>query len=159
MDTVLAEMNTTGVTIRIARANSGASDVPLPTYSTPGSAGMDMCAAVEEPLVIHPGETALVPTGLCIEVPPNYEAQIRPRSGLAINHSVGILNSPGTIDSDYRGEIKVILTNFGKEDFIIHKGDRIAQLVIAPYVRATWEEVSKLNDTQRGPGGFGHTGR
>lgn len=145
--------------VRIIRLDTMALDLPLPTYSTPGSAGMDLCAAVERDMIVHAGETVLVPTGFCIELSPGYEAQVRPRSGLAIKHSVGILNSPGTIDSDYRGEIKVILTNFGKEDFIIHRGNRIAQLVIAQYVRAQWEEVSKVGETQRGAGGFGHSGR
>lgn len=151
-------MNNSEITFRIARVSEEYVDVPLPTYATPGSAGMDICAAVGESLVVHPGETVLVPTGFRIELHPGYEAQVRPRSGLAINHSIGILNAPGTIDSDYRGEVKIILTNFGKEDFTIHRCDRIAQLVIAPYVRAKWKEVPEVNATQRGEGGFGHTG-
>ena len=134
------------------------SGTPLPSYATPGSAGMDVFADIEDSLAIHPGQTLLIPTGFRIELPQGYEAQVRPRSGLAVKHSIGILNSPGTIDSDYRGEIKVILTNFGNEDFVIRNGDRIAQLVIAQYVRAAWEEVREINETQRGPGGFGHTG-
>ena len=120
---------------------------------------MDICAAVDGELILRAGETALVTTGFAIALPEGYEAQVRPRSGLAIKHQIGILNSPGTIDSDYRGEVKVILTNFGKKDFIIKRGDRIAQLVIAPYTRAVWEERDSLDDTKRGAGGFGHTGQ
>lgn len=133
--------------------------IPLPTYATPGSAGMDLRAAVLEPVIIRVGETVLVPTGIKIELPEGHEAQVRPRSGLAINHGLGILNSPGTIDSDYRGEIKVILTNFGKHDFTITRGERIAQLVVAPYVRVEWEETESLARSDRGDGGFGHSGR
>ncbi len=119
---------------------------------------MDICAAVEAEYVLKPGETALIPSGFAIALPEGYEAQVRPRSGLAVKHQVGILNSPGTIDADYRGEVKVILTNFGKQDFVVKRGDRIAQLVIAPYTRAVWEESESLEDTKRGAGGFGHTG-
>jgi len=144
--------------IKISRVRKNAKDIPLPKYVTEGSAGMDICAAVEQDVVIKPGETVLIPSGFAIELPPGYEGQIRPRSGLAINHSIGLLNSPGTIDSDYRGEVKVILTNFGKEDFIVRHGDRIAQIVIGRYVRIEWEEVNKLEDTRRGEGGFGHSG-
>ena len=120
---------------------------------------MDLRAGIQGLQVLKPSETALIPTGFSIEIPSGYEAQIRPRSGLAAKHSIGILNSPGTIDSDYRGEVKVILTNFGGEDFLIHRGDRIAQLVIMPVVRADWEEVSAIEQTSRGSGGFGHTGK
>lgn len=134
-------------------------DIPMPTYATIGSSGMDIHAAVDNEQTIKAGETALVPSGFIIEIPLGYEAQVRPRSGLAIKHNIGILNSPGTIDSDYRGELKVILTNFGKQDFIIKRGDRIAQLVIVPVVRAAWQEVIKVNETERGAGGFGHTGK
>ncbi|MBA4311234.1 MAG: dUTP diphosphatase [Chlorobiaceae bacterium] len=147
------------INIRIARLNSITKDILLPSYATSGSSGMDIYAAVGEDLVLKKGETVLVPTGFTIEVPPGYEAQVRPRSGLAIKNGVGVLNSPGTIDSDYRGEVKVILTNFGKEDFIVHRGDRIAQMVIAPVVQAVWVEVDMLEDTKRGAGGFGHTGK
>jgi dUTP pyrophosphatase len=147
------------VIIRIARVNANMSDIPLPAYATEGSSGMDLHAAVEADTSIAPGETSLIPTGFTIEVPVGYEAQVRPRSGLAVKHSVGVLNSPGTIDSDYRGEVKVILTNFGKKDFTVRRGDRIAQLVIAPVVRARWEEVKTLEQTARGAGGFGHTGK
>lgn len=134
-------------------------DIPLPVYATEGSSGMDIHAAVLADTTILPGETTLIPSGFNIEVPSGFEAQVRPRSGLAVKHSVGVLNSPGTIDSDYRGEVKVILTNFGKQDFIVRRGDRIAQLVIAPVVRAEWVEVSDVAETKRGAGGFGHTGK
>jgi dUTP pyrophosphatase len=119
---------------------------------------MDLYAAVAEETVLLPGETKLIPTGFSVEIPPGYEAQIRPRSGLAVKHQVGILNSPGTIDSDYRGEVKVIITNFGKNSFAVKRGDRIAQMVISAYTKITWSEVKTLNDTARGEGGFGHTG-
>jgi len=146
------------VKIRIARVDKSVKDVPLPSYATDGSSGMDVHAAVENELVVTPGETVLVPSGFQLAIPPGYEAQVRPRSGLAINHGIGILNAPGTIDSDYRGELKIILTNFSRKDFLIRRGDRIAQLVIAPVVRAEWEEVEKVGQTPRGSGGFGHTG-
>jgi len=119
---------------------------------------MDLFAAVDADVTISPLETVLVPTGYCIELPEGFEAQVRPRSGLAAKNQVGILNSPGTIDSDYRGEIRVILTNFGKEAFTVRRGDRIAQLVVQRYVRVTWEEADRLADTERGEGGFGHSG-
>jgi dUTP pyrophosphatase len=119
---------------------------------------MDIYAAVETETVIPPGETALIPTGFSIELPPGFEGQVRPRSGLAIKHGIGILNAPGTIDSDYRGEVKVILSNFGKQPFTIRRGDRIAQLVIASFSRVEWVEVERLESTDRGAGGFGHTG-
>ena len=147
------------ISIRIARVDSSAKDIPLPSYATAGSSGMDIHAAVPSEMHVKPGETVLVPSGFHIEVPIGYEAQVRPRSGLAIKQSIGVLNSPGTIDSDYRGEVKVILTNFGKEEFIIRRGDRIAQLVIAPVVRGVWEEVPSVQQTTRGAGGFGHTGK
>ncbi len=120
---------------------------------------MDICAAVRGEVLLKAGETALVPTGFAIALPVGFEAQVRPRSGLAVKHQVGILNSPGTIDADYRGEVKVILTNFGKEDFLIRRGDRIAQLVVARHEHVVWEERDTLETTRRGPGGFGHTGR
>jgi len=135
-------------------------DLPLPAYETDGAAGMDLRAAVaeDEPVTIRPGARALVPTGLSIAVPPGYEAQIRPRSGLALKKGITCLNTPGTVDSDYRGEVSVILANLGEEDFVIRRGDRIAQMVIAPYVRAQWSEVPDLEETSRGAGGFGSTG-
>lgn len=117
---------------------------------------MDIRAAEDK--VLRPSETGLIATGFQLEIPPGYEAQVRPRSGLALKHGIGVLNSPGTIDADYRGEVKVILTNFGREDFVVRRGDRIAQLVVAPVVRATLLETDNLGDTGRGGGGFGHTG-
>lgn len=144
--------------IRIARVSKIVNDIPLPSYATAGSSGMDIHAAVEGDLTVKPGEIVLVPSGFQVEIPPGYEAQVRPRSGLAIKHGIGILNAPGTIDSDYRGELKIILSNFGKNDFAIRRGDRIAQLVIAPVVRAEWQEVGSVEQTARGSGGFGHTG-
>jgi dUTP pyrophosphatase len=145
--------------IAITRLSPSTADVPLPTYATDGAAGMDVRAAVEHELVVRPRETVLVPTGFAMAIPPGFEAQIRPRSGLAIKHQIGILNAPGTIDADYRGEVRIILTNFGEADFPVRRGDRIAQMVIAPYVKAEWEECSSLDSTDRGDGGFGHTGR
>jgi dUTP pyrophosphatase len=144
--------------VHIARLDPESTDVPLPVYATEGSAGMDIHAAVRDDVVIAPGQTTLVPTGFAIAVPPGFEAQIRPRSGLALKHQIGVLNSPGTIDSDYRGEVRIILTNFGSTPFTIRRGDRIAQMVIARYARVEWEERGSLDDTHRGAGGFGHTG-
>jgi dUTP pyrophosphatase len=146
------------VKVNISRIDESAGDIPLPSYATEHSAGMDICAAVEGEFVLKAGETALISSGFKIALPPGYEAQVRPRSGLAIKHQIGIMNSPGTIDADYRGEVKVILTNFGKKDFVIRRGDRIAQMVIARYIRAEWEEKESLEETGRGAGGFGHTG-
>jgi dUTP pyrophosphatase len=143
---------------RILRINPEQTDIPLPLYATEGSAGMDICAAVEQDVEIPPGETLLVPSGFIIELPQGHEAQIRPRSGLAIKHSIGILNSPGTVDSDYRGEVKIILTNFGKKPYIVHRGDRIAQMIVSKYERVEWKETSSLAASVRGDGGFGHTG-
>lgn len=133
----------------------------LPAYETADAAGMDLRAAVPEdqPMTLMPGERALVPTGLTIALPPRHEAQVRPRSGLAAKHGVTCLNSPGTIDADYRGEVKVILINHGQEPFVIKRGERIAQMVIAPVTRADLVQVQTLDDTQRGAGGFGSTGR
>ena len=130
----------------------------LPFYETEGSAGMDLKAYIDEPVILKPGQRMLVPTGLYIELPAGYEAQIRARSGLAIKKGIGLVNGIGTIDSDYRGEIKVILINWGDEDFVIENGDRIAQMVIAKYERVEWEQSDNLSDTDRGSGGFGHTG-
>ncbi len=146
------------ITVKITRVAEGSEDIPLPQYATGGSAGMDLCAAVAGDVTIAPGETILVPTGFAIELPEGYEAQVRPRSGLAIRNQIGLLNAPGTIDSDYLGEIKVILTNFGPAPFIVRRGDRIAQLIIGRYSRVEWSEVGELNSTHRGAGGFGHTG-
>ncbi len=146
------------ISVKIIRLREKDADIPFPTYATEGAAGMDVCAAVENDYVIQPGETVLIPTGFAIELPVGYEAQIRPRSGLAIKHQIGILNTPGTIDSDYRGEVKIILTNFGKNSYTIRRGDRIAQMVVARYSKVNWEEVKTLEDTARGAGGFGHSG-
>ncbi|MFM1745913.1 MAG: hypothetical protein RLZZ630_1850 [Bacteroidota bacterium] len=132
---------------------------PLPAYETPSSAGMDLRASLNEPMSIPPGGRALVSTGLFIELPQGFEAQVRPRSGLAWKHGVTVLNSPGTIDADYRGEIKVILINHGEQSFGINNGERIAQLVIARHERISWDEAGILAETERGEGGFGSTGR
>src|SRR5262249_33839912 len=134
-------------------------DLPLPAYQTAGSAAMDLCAAVREPLTLDRGAIALVPCGFTMAVPPGYEAQIRPRSGLAIRHGLTVINAPGTIDSDYRGEIHVGLINLGKEALVIERGMRVAQMLIAPVPRVNWKEVDALPGTLRGAGGFGHTGR
>ncbi len=134
-------------------------DLPLPTYQTEGSSGMDLYAAIDEPVLIKPLERTIIPTGIAIELPEGFEAQIRPRSGLALKHGITILNSPGTIDEDYRGEIKVILINLGQEDFLINRGDRIAQLVLSKIYRVNLLEVEGLRETKRSDGGFGHTGK
>lgn len=133
--------------------------LPLPGYATSGSAGMDLTAAVADPVVIPPGRIALIPTGLAIAVPPGFEAQVRPRSGLALKHGLTVPNSPGTIDSDYRGEVKVILLNAGSEPFTVERGMRIAQLVVARHERVEWQTVTDLEATSRGGGGFGSTGQ
>jgi dUTP pyrophosphatase len=138
-----------------------AAGLPLPAYETAQAAGMDLRAAVpeHEPLVLRPGARAAVPTGLAFALPADFEAQVRPRSGLALKAGVTCLNTPGTIDADYRGEVKVILVNLGEEDFTIRRGERIAQLVVAPVVQASWTEVDSLDETSRGANGFGSTGR
>lgn len=144
--------------VRVLIARSGrAKDFPLPEYATPASAGVDLRAS--EARVIPPGGRALVPTGLRIALPEGYEAQVRPRSGLALKHGITLPNSPGTIDADYRGEIGVILMNLGQEPFVVEPGDRIAQMVVAPVVRVAWSEAEALDATERGEGGFGSTGR
>jgi dUTP pyrophosphatase len=147
-------------TVPITRLPHG-EGLPLPAYETAQAAGMDLRAAVpdDEPLTLRPGSRFPVPTGLAFALPPGFEGQVRPRSGLAFKHGVTCLNTPGTIDADYRGEVKVILVNHGEEDFVIRRGERIAQLVIAPVVQATWVEVESLDETVRGAGGFGSTGR
>jgi len=144
--------------VKITRIDKKYEDLDLPSYATSGSAGMDILAAVEEPVKIVKGGIALIPTSLAIALEPGYECQVRSRSGLAIKHGIFALNSPGTIDSDYRGEVKIILANFGKEDFIINRGDRIAQLVVAKYEQVMWEVVENLPESKRGEGGFGSTG-
>jgi len=131
---------------------------PLPNYETKASAGIDLKANLDEPIILKPFERSLIPTGLFIELPVGFEAQVRPRSGLAIKKGITVLNSPGTIDADYRGEIKVILINLSQEDFTINDGDRIAQMIIASHEQAEWIEVKELIETERGAGGFGHTG-
>lgn len=135
-----------------------AKDLPLPNYESVSAAGMDLRAAVESPLVLQPGERALIPTGMQLALPQGYEAQIRPRSGLAIRNGITMLNAPGTIDADYRGEVKVIAINHGQEKFIVNHGDRIAQMVIAPVTQFPMVEVNELDETERGKGGFGSTG-
>lgn len=130
----------------------------LPAYETLHAAGMDMRADLEAPVTLKPLERKLIPTGLSIELPEGYEAQIRPRSGLAFKHGIGIVNSPGTIDADYRGEIKVLLVNLSAEDFEVNTGDRIAQMVVAKHEQVQWQEVEELDETTRGAGGYGHTG-
>ncbi|QOG16166.1 MULTISPECIES: dUTP diphosphatase [Bradyrhizobium] len=150
----------TKVTVELQRL-AHAEGLPLPAYQTAEAAGLDLMAAVpeSEPLTLAPGQYALVPTGLAIALPPGFEAQVRPRSGLAAKHGVTVLNSPGTIDADYRGEIKVILINHGTAPFVIKRGERIAQMVIAPVVQAALVPVATLSATDRGAGGFGSTGR
>jgi len=147
-------------TVPIARLPHG-EGLPLPAYETAQAAGMDLRAAVPDdaPLTLRPGDRHPVPTGLAFALPAGFEGQVRPRSGLAARHGVTCLNSPGTVDADYRGEVKVILVNLGEEDFVVRRGERIAQLVIAPVVQAAWREVESLDDTARGAGGFGSTGR
>ena len=145
------------VTVGVLRL-AGPADLPLPAYMSPGAAGADVCAAVEAPVVLAPGERMLIPTGFALDVPEGYEVQIRPRSGLALRSGVTLLNSPGTIDSDYRGELKVILINHGDTTFVVQRGDRVAQLVLAPVTLASWLEVEELDVTTRGEGGFGSTG-
>ena len=133
-------------------------DLPLPCYESKGSSGMDIRACVKEPVTLQPSQIRLIPTGLAISIPFGYEAQMRPRSGLALKHGVGLVNSPGTIDSDYRGEIGIIMINWGESPFIIRRGDRIAQMIISKVCRADIVEAEKLDDTLRGEGGFGHSG-
>ncbi|MBK7582804.1 MAG: dUTP diphosphatase [Myxococcales bacterium] len=137
----------------------GAVEVPLPSYQTDGSAGLDLAAALSEPVELGPGQRRLIPTGLALAIPPGFEGQIRPRSGLALRHGVGMVNSPGTIDADYRGEVGVILVNHGSEAFVVQPLARIAQLVIAPVAHAELRSVTELTPTERGAGGFGSTGR
>ncbi|HYH36618.1 MAG TPA: dUTP diphosphatase [Azospirillum sp.] len=147
----------TPVTVPVLRL-AHAEGLELPAYATADSAGLDLVAAVAEPVVLPPGGRALVPTGLAIALPPGFEAQVRPRSGLALKHGVTVLNTPGTIDADYRGEVGVILINHGAEPFTVNRGDRVAQLVLARYERIAWEPTDRLPETARGAGGFGSTG-
>ena len=147
------------INIKIKRISKEFKDIPLPEYATEGSAGMDIRAAISEPVIVKMGEIVIVPTNLSVQIPQGYEIQVRPRSGLAVKHGIGVLNSPGTVDSDYRGEIKIILINFGKEDFTVLKGERVAQLIVSRVFRADLIEENSLNNSKRGTGGFGHTGK
>lgn len=135
-----------------------ATDLSFPSYETEGSAGMDIHAAVRDNVEIEPGEIALLPTGFAVAIPSGYEIQVRPRSGLAVKHGITLINSPGTIDSDYRGEVKIGLINHGRTAFTVKRGDRIAQMILAPVSRIEWDVVDSLDETERGAGGFGHTG-
>ncbi len=153
----MSSSETNSIDISIQRLPHGA-DLALPKPATDASAGADLLAALTDPVVLEPGGRALIPTGIAIGLPAGFEAQVRPRSGLAAKHGVTILNAPGTIDADYRGEIGVILINLGEAAFTVNRGERIAQLVIAPVSRAEWREVDSLDDTERGSGGFGSTG-
>jgi len=145
------------IDVKIKRVREG-SDISLPRYMTSHSAGMDLYADIEGEMILKPGERKLIPTGIAISLPDGFEAQIRPRSGLAINHGITLLNSPGTIDADYRGEISLIMINLSDKPFIVKKGDRIGQMVINKIFHASWEEADELDNTKRGSGGFGHTG-
>jgi len=148
-----------GIKLNIKRISGKYNDIPLPHYATEGSSGMDVRAAIDEEIILEAGKVDLIPTNLMVEIPEGFEIQVRPRSGLAAKHGIGLLNSPGTIDSDYRGEVKIILFNFSKEDFTIKRGDRIAQLVLAKTYKAELVEKEDLSDSSRGEGGFGHTGK
>jgi len=149
-------LTSSSICVRVRRV--GAVDAPLPRYQSEGAAGLDLTAALEEPIAIAPGERRLIPTGLALAIPPGFEGQVRPRSGLALRHGVTVLNAPGTIDADYRGEVKVLLVNHGREPFAIAPGDRIAQLVVAAFARVELELVDDLDSTARGEGGYGSTG-
>lgn len=149
-------LSTNSENIQVLVVNN--SELPLPEYATPQAAGMDLRAAVEQPVEIKPGQHVLIPTGLHIQLPDGYELQLRPRSGLALKHGITLLNSPGTIDADYRGEIGVILINHGRETVTVSRGDRLCQAVLAKYRRIEWTAIDMLDDTERGQGGFGHTG-
>ena len=147
------------IEIKIKRLDKKFTDIPLPSYSTKGSAGMDIRAAVKDEVILEKGKINLIPTNLSVEIPEGYEIQVRPRSGLALKHGIGILNSPGTIDSDYRGEIKIIMMNFSDENFAVKRGERIAQLIISKVFSAKLIETDDLDNSHRGEGGFGHTGK
>jgi dUTP pyrophosphatase len=146
------------VSIAVTRVRPSTEPLPLPRYMTAGAAGMDVMADVTEPLDLAPGGRALIPTGIAVQIPAGFEAQIRPRSGLALRHGLTLLNSPGTIDSDYRGEIMVLVINLGDQPYTVRRGERIAQMIVAPVARAALREADRLEDSGRGPGGFGHTG-
>lgn len=153
----MSQAPVSSVTIGVSRLASG-KDLPLPEHATPLSAGVDLLAAVADPCVLAPGQRLLVPTGLAIELPAGFEAQVRPRSGLALKHGITVLNAPGTIDADYRGEVGVVLINLGDQPFTIERGMRIAQMVVAPVSSVQWRENDALNPSDRGQGGFGSTG-
>ena len=146
------------VIIRVKQLGTGRSG-PLPQYMTPGASGMDLFARLDREVTLAPGERKLIPTGISVAIPEGFEGQVRPRSGLAIQYGVGLVNGPGTVDADYRGEIGVLLINFGNGPFTVRDGDRVAQMVIARVFRAVWEEADQLPDSERQGGGFGHTGR
>ena len=150
-------MKRAAITIRIKRVDGYEGELPRP--ASPGSAGLDLAAHLNEPLSIEPGDRLLIPTGIAVAIPAGFEGQVRPRSGLAVRHGVTVLNSPGTIDSDYRGQVQVILINLGKDTFVVKPGDRVAQLIVAPVTAVSWEEADDLPETGRGHGGFGHSGR
>lgn len=154
----MTESNAQPLAVAITRLSHGAG-LPLPAYQSAHAAGMDLHAAVEGAITLEPGGIALVPCGFAMALPVGYEAQVRPRSGLAVRHGISMPNTPGTIDADYRGEVKVPLINLGRESFAIDRGMRIAQMIVAPVVRAAWREVDELPPSDRGAGGFGHTGR
>lgn len=147
------------IQLKIKRISEKFNDISLPNYATKGSAGMDIRAAIDDELVINSGEIKLVPTNLIFEIPEGFEIQVRPRSGLALKHGIGLLNSPGTIDSDYRGEVGIIMYNISKENFVIKRGDRIAQIVLSKYYTADILETEVISESKRGEGGFGHTGK
>jgi dUTP pyrophosphatase len=147
------------VDVQISWLDSGRSDdLPLPAYQSDSASGMDVAAAIDQPVTLEPGDIQLIPSGFAVALPPGYELQVRPRSGLAIRHGITVVNAPGTIDADYRGEIQIGLVNLGRKPFTISRGDRIAQLVLAPVSHARLRVVKRLNRTDRGSGGFGHTG-
>jgi dUTP pyrophosphatase len=147
------------VQVKIKRLSPEFNDIPLPSYATQGSSGLDVRAAVSQDIILKPGSFELVPTNFSVEIPVGYEIEVRPRSGLAAEFGIGVLNSPGTIDSDYRGEVKIILFNFGKENFKISRGDRIAQMILSKVYSAQLVETENLQESTRGKGGFGHTGK
>ena len=147
------------IDLKIKRISEEFADIPLPVYQTEGSSGLDVRASVKEKVILEKGKVKLIPTNLVVEIPFGYEIEVRPRSGLAAKHGIGVMNSPGTIDSDYRGEVKIILFNFGENDFEINRGDRIAQLILSKVYKANLIEVKELSDSDRGEGGFGHTGK
>ena len=154
----MAPIKRAAVLVKVKRVRLNPEEVPLPRYMTSSSSGMDLCAALSEEVVLNPGERRLIPTGIAVSIPEGYEGQVRPRSGLALRHGITLVNTPGTIDADYRGEIGILLINLGNQPFSVRHGERIAQLVVAPVCRADVEWSEELDDTPRNQGGFGHTG-